>query len=77
MDESEILERANKMASPHGLKAEILGEDLFSVGVGGDQRSYTPIICLVGPFPGWDVIEKVSTQISNELPINRVTYQTS
>lgn len=70
----EILARANEIVSPYGLEAEIL-EDIFSVGVGGDDRTYTPVINLKGPFPGYEVLAKLSTEISNVLPINRVTFE--
>ncbi|MEK7150646.1 MAG: hypothetical protein AAB783_00400 [Patescibacteria group bacterium] len=72
--EPEILARANEIAQRYGLSVEI-PEGIQSVGVGGDERTYTPIVFLIGPFPGWEVIEKISSEISSTLPINRVTYQ--
>lgn len=76
MEEKEILKRANQIAEQHNLTAEI-PEGIRSVGVGGDERSYTPVIILKlkGPFPGWDIINKISTEITNTLPINRVTLE--
>lgn len=74
MSEQEILQKANEMIASHGLTAEIL-PDLFSVGVQGDGRTYTPILNLIGPHPGNDVLKKLSTELSNNLPINRVTIQ--
>ena len=74
MTDEEILEKANAIVASHDLMAEFLG-DAHSVGVGGDNRTYTRVICLVGPFPGWDVLAQLSTEISNTLPINRVTYE--
>ena len=72
----EIVARANVIVAPYGLKAEIL-KGIHSVGVGGDNRTYTPVICLKGKFPGWDVLATLSTEISNALPINRVTFETA
>ena len=75
MESGEILRRANEIASPHGLRAEFLGSDLFSVGVGGDERSYTRVVNLIGTDPGDEVLAKISREISNTLPINRVTFE--
>ncbi len=74
MKEKEILRKANEIVAPYGLRAEIF-PDLLSVGVQGDNRTYTPIINLIGPHPGNEVLSKLSTEISNTLPINRVTIQ--
>lgn len=70
----ETLAKANELASVHGLKAEFLSDDALSVGVQGDQRTYTPVINLVGPWPGDDVLRRLSTEISNTVKVNRVTY---
>ena len=69
-----ILAEAKRIAGQCGLEVEIL-EETFSVGVGGDIRTYTPVINVSGPFPVHDVLEKVSNEITNTLPINRVTYE--
>ncbi len=74
MNDQEILQKANELVAPYGLRAEIF-PDLFSVGVQGDGRTYTPIINLIGPHPGDEVLKKLSTEISNTLPVNRVTIQ--
>lgn len=74
MEKEEILRRANKIVAPFRLKAEILG-GINSVGVGGDSRSYTPVINLIGPHPGDDILVNISNRLGNELPINRVTFQ--
>ena len=68
-----ILAEALKIASQFGLSAEII--EVFSVGVGGDNRTYTPVVNVSGVFPGYDVLEKVSNEITNALPINRVTFE--
>ena len=75
MDDKEaLLNRVNAISLKYDLKAEYLG-DVHSVGVRGDARSYLPTVVLVGPFPGWDILEKVSSEITNELEIGRVTYE--
>ena len=65
---------ANELSQPHSLGAEFLGEAM-SVGVGGDFRTYTPVLCLIGPWPGHEVLQKLSTKMSNITNINRVTVQ--
>lgn len=74
MEESEIVMRANEIVSPHKLKAEML-DGIQSVGVAGDARTYLPVLTLIGPFPGWEVLEKLSTEITNSLPVSRVTFE--
>ena len=74
MKKRELLKAANKIASPHELSAEILF-GIRSVGVGGDERSYTPVINLRGVFPGYDVLATISNEISNTLGIGRVTFE--
>ena len=74
MDKRELLEKANRIVSPYGLRAEIF-EDILSVGVGGDERSYMPVINIIGKFPGYKNLSKISSEITNVLPVNRVTFQ--
>ncbi|MDP2665848.1 MAG: hypothetical protein Q8P23_04455 [bacterium] len=48
---------------------------IFSTGVVGDQRMYGPIVILTYEcFPGYDHLQKISTDITNSLPVSRVTY---
>lgn len=77
MENSEILRIANEIVGPHGLRAEFPGdpETVKSVGVGGDFRTYTPVLVLIGPHPGNEILGQVSTEISNRTPVNRVTFQ--
>lgn len=70
---SDLLTRANNIATKYHLRAELL--PVHSVGVQGDERTYRPVVVLIGPFPGWDIIEKVSSELTNTLELNRVTYQ--
>ena len=74
----ELLKKANRIVAPYGLRAEIF-KGIISTGVTGDKRSRTPVINLVGLFPGYDVLTKVSNEITNSLEgkINRVTFQTA
>ncbi len=74
MSEIEILELANKIVAPHGLRAEFIG-DFLSVGVGGDNRTYTKIMVILGLWSGHEVLASLSTEISNRTGINRITFQ--
>ena len=68
--------RINEILSKWGLSCEI-PEGLRSVGIGGDCRTYTLVVFLRGPFPGDDVLAKVSSEITNRFPINRVLFEIS
>ncbi len=74
MTEAEALALANEIVAPYDLIAEFLG-DVRTVGVQGDYRTYTRAIVLIGPFPGWDVLALLSTEISNRTPISRVNFE--
>ena len=50
-------------------------EGIFSTGVQGDNPTYTPVVMLFGKFPGYDVLEEISTKIANAVPVNREAYQ--
>ena len=73
MSKEQILAKANVISLEHGLKAEFLGDAQY-VGVQGDERVYSYVIVLVGPFPGWEVLEQVSSRISNIVDA-KVTYE--
>lgn len=75
MNESDALKISNEIVKSYGLKAEFLG-DFYSVGVGGDSRTYTKVIVLTGPFPGNEILASLSTQIGNKTGINRITFET-
>ena len=70
----EILEQINVLAAPYGLRAEYLG-NFSTVGVQGDDRSYTPTVVLIGPHPGDEDLAALSRAISNNTPVNRVTFE--
>lgn len=74
MSEEEILRISNEIATPYDLRAEIF-PDIFSVGVQGDERTYSPVVNLIGPFPGHDVLDHISYEISSRTPVNRVTIE--
>ena len=74
MGDEESLRLANTIVHPHGLSAKFLGE-ARSVGVGGDFRTYTRVLVLIGPHPGNEVLASLATEISNQTGINRVTFQ--
>ena len=69
-----VLKSARKIAAEYGLDVEFLG-DAMSVGVGGDDRTYTPVLVLIGPHPGDEQLSQLSTKLTNELPVNRVTFE--
>lgn len=73
-----VLRQANEMAQPYGFRAEYFpgGEGLIrTVGVTGDERAYLPVLCLIGPNPDQEVWAMLSTKITNDLPIGRVTIE--
>lgn len=74
--QKECLETANEIVSLYGLTAEFLGKAM-AVGVVGDNRAYTPVINLRGPFPGYEILAKLSNELSNSLPITKITYELS
>jgi len=74
--DEDVLQKTNEIAGKHNLSAEILPEAL-SVGVQGDNRTYLPVIVLKGEFPGWDILRQVSTEITNTVNVNRVTYDST
>lgn len=58
--------RAINAMIPHGI---------FAVGVTGDQRIYAPVVALTfDRFPGYGRLQKISTEITNSLPVSRVIY---
>ncbi|OGZ63594.1 MAG: hypothetical protein A3A98_02885 [Candidatus Staskawiczbacteria bacterium RIFCSPLOWO2_01_FULL_40_39] len=74
MSEVELLEMANKIIEPYGLRAEFLG-DVHSVGVGGDCRTYTRVMVLIGSYPGNEILASLSTKLGNTTGINRITFE--
>ena len=74
MTELESLALANKIVSQYGMTAEFL-ENAYSVGVGGDCRTYTRAIVLIGPHPGNEILGSLATNIGNLTGINRITIE--
>ena len=75
MTDSEVLKIANEIVDPYGLKAEFIIDEPCSVGVGGDCRTFTKAIVLIGAHPKDDTLASLSTEISNKTYINRITIQ--
>jgi len=73
---NELLRQANEIVAKYGLRAEIL-PGAWSVGVQGDERTYTPVIIVAGKFPGHEILSEISTALTNNLKINRITYDLS
>ena len=74
MTDEESLEIAKEIAKGFGLEAELM-PGAFSVGVGGDCRTYTGVINLRGPWHGHEKLAEISTQITNRTSINRVIFE--
>jgi len=74
MTDEESLAMAQNIISPYGLVAEFLGE-VRTVGVAGDGRTYGKVIVLMGTHPGNPVLEELSTRITNQTGITRVTFE--
>ena len=67
----EIARRVTGIVARYHLLASV-PEGIFSTGVQGDERTYTPIVMLIGKMPDYDVLEKISSEITNTMPVNRV-----
>lgn len=74
------LAEANKIAATAGLSVEVI--KVNSVGVQGDERTDTPVLCLAGKRVGrrkgkvsHEVLAALSTKLTNELPANRVVIE--
>jgi GMP synthase PP-ATPase subunit len=76
MTDLEALQLANTIVSPYGLKAEFIGENR-SVGVGGDQRTYSRVIVLTRPYLDYQTLASLATEIGNLTGINRITIEPS
>lgn len=74
LSEEELSRQANAIAEKYGLSASI-EPDIRAVAVRGDNREYFPVATLRGPFPGWEVMAEVSTEITNKLDISHVMYE--
>lgn len=72
IDQSE-LKQINDVSADYNLKAHIL--PIQSVGVQGDSRTYKNACLLTGVYPGFALIAKLSTQLTNQFrTINRVLF---
>ena len=64
--------------APYNLRAAI-AEGVFAAGVRGDNRSYLPVVLVFGPPIGdgitYEVIQEMTRNICNMMPIGRVAYR--
>ena len=70
---TEMLVQINVLAFKHGLRAEFIG-DIRSVGVQGDARTYTPVVVLIGQYPGDEQLDELGRKIWNSVNVNRVAF---
>jgi GMP synthase (glutamine-hydrolysing) len=69
----ELTEDANKIANKYDVEAKAL--PVYSVGVQGDGRTYTPPVAVWG-VSDWETLDDLSTNITNNMRgrVNRVVY---
>ncbi|MFA7685682.1 MAG: glutamine-hydrolyzing GMP synthase [Candidatus Gracilibacteria bacterium] len=68
---SELETRINVELKKHGLQSRVL--PIKSVGVQGDERTYRHPVVVFGKKTSWEILNKISTQLTNQFPeINRV-----
>lgn len=68
-----MIQEIQELVAPYNLVAELL--DISAVGVAGDGRTYLPVVNLIGKHPGNEVLAQLSTKITNEYEVGRVTFQ--
>lgn len=68
-----LCKKINIFIRKWGLFCEI-PDGLKSVGVGGDCRTYTSVVFLRGPFPGYDALVDICSEITGQFDINRVLF---
>ena len=66
------LAQANEIVAPFKLKAYFLPRAM-AVGVVGDNRAFTPVIDLRGQLPDHETLAALSTEITNIIPVIKVT----
>jgi len=60
--------------SVQSLRVDVL-DGIQSVGVQGDNRTYTPALVLSGPFPGYALLDLISRELTSRFHVNRVTFE--
>lgn len=79
MEDREVLAVVQEIVAAHNanLVVELFPPEIMSVGVQGDEKTYTRVINLRGRNPGWEVLGKISSAISADtrIEINRVTFE--
>jgi len=74
-NDKRTLGKINEIVKSSGLKARYVGH-FRSVGVTGDARAYSRIVCLYGErMPQHVILEELSRKISNETPVTRVVVE--
>lgn len=69
----ELEKSIDLVVSKSGLRAKIL--PIKSVGVQGDERTYRHPVVLYGAKKSWEVLNQLSTQLTNQFPeVNRVLF---
>lgn len=71
----QLRNKINLFIRKWGLFCEV-PDGLKSVGVGGDCRTYTSVVFLRGPFPGYDALVDICSEITGKFDINRVLFDT-
>ncbi len=74
-EELQAVEQASELVKEYALTAEMLPPETMSRGNQGDEPSYTRVINLKGAYPGDEALRRISTLISNTIPVNRVTFE--
>lgn len=77
MSSEDMVRCINEIVAPYNLHAELFPDVVKRVCVRGDARAYLPVINLIGPgpLPDYDILEKLSTKITNEFDVGGVTIQ--
>ena len=70
-----VLAKVIEIAKSYGLEAELFPKSVMSRGVQGDEGTYTRVVNLKGTFKNYGLLGKISTEISNAVPINKVVFQ--
>lgn len=70
---SDLEKCINLEIEKYGLKSRVL--PIKSVGVQGDERTYRHPVVLFGKKNSWEILNKISTRLTNQFPdINRVLF---
>ncbi len=76
-EEARAITMANEILLPYGFTAEMMPENIMSRGNQGDHPSYTRVICITGPFVKTELLQKISVELTNKIPVNRIMFDFS